>query len=75
MTLRIANRRTSIVQAAVFVLVLAALRAPAVQSMVVGGLVEFGQITDSMVRLPCWLVDHSRCFSLDRFDPTCPQCL
>ncbi len=75
MTLRIAKRGRFIVHAAAFVLILVALRTPALQSIVVGGLVEFGQIADRIVRFPCWLEDHSRCFSLDRFDPTCPQCL
>ena len=34
-----------------------------------------GKVTERIVRFPCWVLDHSRCFSLDRFDPTCPQCM
>jgi hypothetical protein len=24
---------------------------------------------------PFWPFGHSKCFNLDRFDPTCPHCL
>ena len=57
------------------VLVLFALRMPAAQGVIVGGLVGFADFTERLVRFPCGLLDHSRCFSLDRFDPTCPQCV
>lgn len=36
---------------------------------------EFIQIPERLARFPCWLTDHRRCFSVDRFDPTCPQCM
>ena len=75
MTDRITNRRWLAANVALSVLVLFALRMPAVQSVIVGGVVEFANITERVVRVPCWLLDHSRCFSLDRFDPTCPQCM
>jgi hypothetical protein len=32
-------------------------------------------VTERILRFPCWLLDHEHCFSLDRFDPTCPQCM
>jgi hypothetical protein len=41
----------------------------------VSALVNFAEITEKVERLPCWIVDQSRCFSLDRLDPTCPQCI
>jgi len=75
MTLRITARQRSVVHAAVIVIAIAVLRMPAAQSAVLGGLVEFGNITERMLRFPCWLMDHKHCFSLDRFDPTCPQCM
>ncbi len=75
MTIRITSCRRLVVHAAVTALVLFALRIPAVQGIIVGGLVEFGDITERVVRFPCWLLDHSGCFSFDRFDPTCPQCM
>lgn len=73
MTHHITKRRKFAVYAVLSVLVLFALRMPATQSNIVGGLVEFADITERVMRFPCWLSDHSRCFSLDRFDPTCPQ--
>ena len=75
MRFRIASRRKLAMHAAVTVLVLAFLRTSVAQSIVVGGLVAFAEVTERIVRFPCWLIDHSRCFSLYRFDPTCPQCL
>jgi hypothetical protein len=51
------------------------LRIPAVQYAIAEALIEFIKITERMLRLPCALLDHDRCFSLDRFDPACPQCL
>jgi hypothetical protein len=32
-------------------------------------------VTERILRFPCCLMDHKHCFSLDRFDPTCPQCM
>jgi len=45
------------------------------RTIVVSALLDFGEITEGITRLPCWIVDHSRCLTLDRFDPTCPQCM
>lgn len=72
---RIRNRRKFIRQMVVIALVLAALSIPTAQRMIAGGSMEFAEITGRIVLLPYWLVDHSRCFSPDRFDPTCPQCM
>jgi hypothetical protein len=72
---RITNRRKFMAYAAVTVMVLIALRIPAAQRVVIGGLVEFAEVTERIVRLPSWISDHKDCFSLDRFDPTCPQCM
>ena len=72
---RLARRRRFAAYAASSVLLLLALRTPTVQSIIFGGLVELADISERVVRFPCWLIDHSRCFSLDRLDPTCPQCM
>jgi hypothetical protein len=69
------NRRRSIAAVAAIVLALIALRTLAVQGILIGGFIEFTQITEKASRFPCWLVTHTHCFSLDRFDPTCPQCM
>jgi hypothetical protein len=46
-----------------------------VQNAIAEALIEFIQITERTLRFPCALLDYDRCFSLDRFDPTCPPYL
>jgi hypothetical protein len=75
MTQRVTNRRRLAGYAAMIVLALLVLRVPAVQNVIAGALIEFIEITERTVRFPCWLMDHQSCFTLDRLDPTCPQCL
>ena len=75
MTVARHNRRKFAGYAAVIVLALLILRIPAVQYVVAETLIEFIHITERTLRHPCALLDHDHCFSLDRFDPTCPQCL
>jgi hypothetical protein len=75
MTHRVTNRRKSIIGAAVFTLALAIVATPIGRSGAASVLVDFVEITERVARFPCWLVDHSRRFSLDRLDPTCPQCI
>ena len=75
MTVRVTASRRFVLHTAIIVLVLIAVRIPATQSVIIGGLAECADITERLVRFPCWFLDHSRCFSLDRFDPTCPQCM
>jgi hypothetical protein len=52
-----------------------AMVATSTRSMAASALLDFVEITERITRLPCWIVDHSRCLTLDRFDPTCPQCM
>lgn len=61
--------------AALIVLTLLVFRIPTVQNVVAAVLTEFVEITERALRTPCALLDHDHCFSLDRFDPTCPQCM
>jgi len=75
MTLRITARQRFAVHIAVVVVAIAVLRTPVAQSTVLGGLVRFADMTERILRFPCWLLDHRHCFSPDRFDPTCPQCM
>ncbi|HEY2472446.1 MAG TPA: hypothetical protein VGI45_31970 [Terracidiphilus sp.] len=72
--LAIAHRRL-IACAAMIVLVLVALRTPVVPSIVLGGVAECVGIAERIARFRCWLLYREDCFSLDRFDPTCPQCM
>lgn len=75
MTVAKYSRRKLVRYAAVVVLALLVLRTPTVQRVVAEALIESIQITERTLRLPCALLDHDHCFSLDRLDPTCPQCL
>jgi hypothetical protein len=74
MTYSLTNRR-KLIGAAGFMLALSIVATPTGRSVAVSALVDFVEITERVARFPCWLVDHSRCFSLDRLDPTCPQCI
>lgn len=69
------TRRRFAGYAALVVVTLLALRIPAVQYVVADTLIEFSEITERALRIPCALLDHDHCFSLDRLDPTCPQCM
>ncbi len=69
------NRRRFAGYAAMIVLVLLVLRIPAVQNAIADALIEFVEIAERTLRLPCALLDHDRCFTLDRLDPTCPPYL
>ena len=75
MTLRTAMPRRFVVYAAVMILTATVLTTPAARSVIVGDLVGITDITERVLRIPCQLLDHEHCFSLDRFDPTCPQCM
>jgi hypothetical protein len=74
MTYSLTNRR-KLIGAAGFMLALSIVATPTGRSVAVSALVDFVEITERVARFPCWLVDHSRYFSLDRLDPTCPQCI
>ena len=69
------NRRRLVTGIAVCALVAAILVTPTGRAVVLVFLVHVVEIGYKILRLPCWIVDQSRCFSLDRLDPTCPQCI
>ncbi len=75
MTRRVTNRRKLIIGSAVFTLALAIVATPTGRGAAVSATSELVETTERIMRFPCWLVDHSRCFSLERLDPTCPQCI
>jgi hypothetical protein len=60
---------------AALVLTLAIVAAPTGRSMAASAPLDFFEINEEVARLPLLIVDHSRYLSLDRFDPTCPQCM
>lgn len=69
------NRRRFIAGIVVSALVLAILATPAGRAMAFASLVHVAEVGSKILRLPCHLFDHDRCFSLDRLDPACPQCM
>ena len=72
MTQLVTNRRRLAGYAAMIVLALLALRIPAVQSVIAGALIEFVEITERTLRLPCALLDHDRCFFPGQVGPDLP---
>ena len=65
----------SIAKAGACVLAGVLLVTPSVQST---ALEAIGAISESAVKgllQPFWPFEHGKCFTLDRFDPTCPRCL
>ena len=87
MTQRVTNRRQFASYAAMILLAFFVLRIPAVQNAIADALIEFVEITQRTLRFPCALLtqrtlrfpcallNHDKCFSLDRFDPSCPPYL
>jgi hypothetical protein len=75
MTHRVMNRRRLFVNAALVTLALLVLAMPATQNVLACALNEFAEITERALHFPCTLLDHGKCFTLDRLDPTCPQCM
>ena len=75
MTHRAMNRRRLFVNAALVALALLVLAMPATRNVLACALNEFSEITERALHFPCTLLDHGKCFTLDRLDPTCPQCL
>jgi hypothetical protein len=69
------NRRKLIIGIAAFTLALTIVATPAGRGAAVNATSVLIETTERIMRFPCWLVDHRRCFSLDRLDPTCPQCI
>jgi hypothetical protein len=67
-------RRRLAIGIAVCALATATLATPTGRAVVVVSLVRVAEAGTKVLRLPCWNVDGNKCFSLDRLDPTCPQC-
>jgi len=69
------NRRRLFVKAGLIALALFVLAMPVTQNILACALDECAEITERVLHFPCTLLEHGKCFTLDRFDPTCPQCL
>jgi hypothetical protein len=71
----VVRRRKCAVQATVILLTIAGLSTPTPRRVLAAGLVGFADMSERILHFPCWVTDRKHCFSLDRFDPTCPQCM
>jgi len=52
-------------------LAVATLATPTGRALVLALLVHIAEVGAKILHLPCQLLDHSKCFTLDRMDPTC----
>jgi hypothetical protein len=62
-------------KSAVVALALLIFAMPVTQNFLACALDEFVEITDRALHFPCTFLKHGKCFTPDRLDPTCPQCL
>jgi hypothetical protein len=72
---RITTRRKFIIGAGVFALAFALVINPVGRRDAVRVFVEFVQIAETVTELPGKIISDIENFSLDRLDPTCPQCI
>ena len=73
-TLTITRRNRLILSVSASLLALTLLVSPVGRNSVASTLDCFIQTVDAVTEFPCKIVTHIRHFSLDRLDPTCPQC-
>ena len=73
-TLTITRRSRFILSFGASMLALALLVSPVGRSSVASTLDWFIQTVDAVTEFPCKIVTDIPHFSLDRLDPTCPQC-
>ena len=73
-TLTITRRNRLIVSVSASMLALTLLLSPVGRSSIASTLDWFAQTVDALTEFPCKIVTDIRNFSLDRLDPTCPQC-
>ncbi len=73
-TLTIKRRSRLTLSVSASILALALLHSPVGRSSLASTLDWFVQTADAVTEFPCRIVNNIRHFSLDRLDPTCPQC-
>jgi hypothetical protein len=72
---RITTRRKFIIGAGVFMLAFAVVINPVGRRDAARAFAEFVQIAETVTELPGEIISDIENFSLDRLDPTCPQCI
>ncbi|SNT14075.1 hypothetical protein SAMN05421770_104352 [Granulicella rosea] len=73
-TLTITRRNKLVLSVSASMLAPALLFSPVGRGSVVSAFDWFAQNVDAVTEFPCKIVTDIRHFSLDRLDPTCPQC-
>ena len=73
-TLTFTRRNRLVLSVSASMLALTLLLSPVGRSSVASTLDWFAQTVDAVTEFPCKIVTDIRHFSLDRLDPTCPQC-
>ena len=73
-TLTITRRNRIVLSVSASMLALALLTSPVGRSSVASTLDWCIKTVDAVTEFPCRIVTNIRHFSLDRLDPTCPQC-
>jgi hypothetical protein len=73
-TLTITRRNRLILSVSASLLALSLLVSPVGRNSVASTLDCIIQTVDAVTEFPCKIVTNIRHFSLDRLDPTCPQC-
>jgi hypothetical protein len=73
-TLTLARRSGPILSVAASILAFALILSPVGRSSVASTLDWFVQTVDAVTEFRCRIVNNIKHFSLDRLDPTCPQC-
>lgn len=69
------TRSQSIAIAGTCVLAMVLLVSPSVQAKAMDAIGSVAESTVKGLLQPFWPFRHGKCFTLDMFDPTCPQCL
>jgi hypothetical protein len=72
--LTITRRNSLILSVSASMLALTLLFLPTGRSSVASTFDCFVQTLDAVTEFPCRIVNNIRHYSLDRLDPTCPQC-
>jgi len=69
------TRSKSVAMAGTFILAVVLLVTPSIQAMALDAIETVAESAVNGLLQPFWPFEHGKCFTLDRFDPTCPQCL
>jgi hypothetical protein len=73
-TLTITRRNRLVLSFSASMLALTLLVSPVGRSSVASTIDWFAETVDTVTEFPCRIATNIRHFSLDRLDPTCPQC-